>query len=115
METIEKILPVELSDDELKVKTAELTTALNKKKQIEGEKKASASMFKTQLEDIENDITSLTSTVHEKKERRPVKCHIRFNYERSLVETVRNDLGEIVETRSMTIAERQQKLEFEIA
>lgn len=112
METIEKVLPVELSDDELKVKASELTTALRKKNSIEADKKAVMAEFKNKIEDVAVEIADLTTIVHEKKERRPVKCYIKFNYERSIVETVRSDYGEVVESRSMTIAERQQKLQF---
>lgn len=115
METLEKILPVNLTDDELKVRTNELTTALKKKDQIDLEKKGAMAEYKNKLEDIAITISQLTTIVHDKKERRPIQCHLRFDYERSLVETVRNDLGEVVESRSMTISEKQQKLDFETA
>ncbi len=113
LEYVDKTLPVDLTIDELEVKTQELTTAMVMLNELESEKKRSQKGYTKQIEDAEAVVNELHSIVHQRKQNLPVKCYYRFEYERGLVETVRTDTGEIVETRAMTAAERQQKLEFE--
>ncbi len=113
METIEKRLPIRLTQDELEVKSSELAKALKKKGEIEAEKKSFNGRLISQLEEVEIEIGNLTNIVYEKTEYRPVRCEIRFNYERSIVEILRTDVGQVVESRSMTIDEKQQKLQFD--
>lgn len=79
-----------LTDEEHREKGVALARALNERNELEARR-------------LEYD-------VRDRSEERPVECEIVHNYEKSIVETVRTDTGEVVSTRPMLESERQRQL-----
>lgn len=103
-------LPVPLSQSELLVKAEELARKVRAAADIEDEKKAANSDFKTRLEELDMAINELSEIVATKSEQRQVECALYENYGSATMELVRVDTGELIETRPMTEAERQAHL-----
>lgn len=110
-------LPVVLTEDEYHIRSAELATA----ERIYGEKRAeeaiAAERWKGEKQALKEDtetayavLTILGRTVRDRKELRPVQIVEQPDHARRVVDTVRIDTGEIVESRGMTAAEQQRTL-----
>lgn len=110
-------LPVQLTEDEYHIRSAELATA----ERIFGEKRAAeaiaAEKWKGEKQALKEDtetayakLTLLGRVVREKREFRAVQIVEQPDHERRVVDTVRIDTGEIVESRGMTPAELQRTL-----
>lgn len=108
--TFERQLPVRLTTAELEERGWSLAEERKKQRSLESAKKAAADDFKERLEANGEEIDRLAGIVHSKCEYRPVQCHEKRDYKRGVIEIVRRDTGEIVETRVMTDAERQREL-----
>jgi len=92
----------------------ELVKALKKQTEIEAEKKAANSGFKTKLDDLDTEIGRLAEAIRSNEEGRMVKCEERYNLEEKSIEIFRTDVKEVQSRRSMTPAElnaaKQQNL-----
>lgn len=110
-------LPVVLTEDEYHIRSAELATA----ERVYGEKRAAeaiaAERWKGEKQALKEDtetayatLTILGRTVRDRKELRPVQIVEQPDHERRVVDTVRIDTGEIIESRGMTAAEQQRTL-----
>lgn len=108
--TFERTLPVKLTVPELVERGYMLADEQTKKRSIESAKKSANEDFKAKLETAEEEIARLTRIVHQKAEERPVKCREKRDYKRSVIEVIRLDTGEIVDSRVMTEAERQREI-----
>ena len=102
-----RFLPVTLSKDELAIKADELARGFERLKTLEAEKKDANADFKMRIEIQKSEVARLSGVVSSKSEMREVECRTRKNYELGVVETVRVDTDEVVETRAMDVAERQ--------
>ncbi len=108
--TFERTLPVKLTVPELIERGYMLADQQVKAREIEAEKKTVADEYKASLETAGKEINRLTRIVHQKAEERPVKCRENRDYKRSVIEVVRLDTFEIVDSRVMTEAERQREI-----
>jgi hypothetical protein len=111
---ITRKLPVKLTNDELLVIGKRLADTELEVVQLKDEKKESMAEFKQREEAVRNNITRLTRALHDGVEWRPVECIESYNYDRGIVETFRTDTYDVVDWRSMSHEERQQKLPFPI-
>jgi hypothetical protein len=109
---ITRNLPVKLTNDELLLIGKRLADQELEIVQVKDEKKESMAEFKQREEAVKNNITRLTRALHDGVEWRPVECIESHNYDRGIVEIVRTDTYAIVDWRSMSHEERQQKLPF---
>jgi septation ring formation regulator EzrA len=105
-----RYLPVKLTDEELLAKGNELARKLHEVTVEEEAQKQAKSAMKSRLEGLTNELHAIGSVVHTKTETRKVEVFARHDAERHVVETVRSDTGEVVETRLMTMEERNLKL-----
>lgn len=101
---------VPLGDVEVRLKGEELAKLQLKKALLKAELKAEQADVRADVKRIDDQIHELSRNVSSKTELRAVECDIRRNEEARLIETIRLDSGEQVDSRPMTPAERQTKL-----
>jgi hypothetical protein len=105
-----RTLAVALTDDELKQKGDILVCRIQERDDVEQARKAAADGFKEHLKEIGGDISSLARQVRTRQEERVVTCMWERDDSRYAMILVRQDTGELVETRPMTDEERQREL-----
>jgi hypothetical protein len=105
-----RTLPVSLTEEEIKQKGDVLATRIEERDDIEQRRKAAADGFKEELKAINGDINSLARQVRTREEQRIVKCLWERDDSRMSMILVRQDTGEIVESRAMHDDERQTAL-----
>lgn len=108
--TLLKILPVKLTRDELILKAKELSALYVKIQEAEDAKKAAASAHADEIKKMNYELNQLVRMVNTGNEYRQVECSERKNFSVAIIETWRDDLGTMVETRPMTESERQAEL-----
>lgn len=107
---LSRMLPCDLTDQELLQRGQKVAELVAKKEALEAEKKDTASEFKAKIDRLESDIASIAKEVRSKKEYREVEVSTTKDYKRKVAETVRQDTGELVEQRTLTPAELQLEL-----
>jgi hypothetical protein len=107
---ITRIVSVDLTEDEFKLRASEIAKAHNDLNSKELERKKTADRFKGEIKDLEFTIQRLAHAIETRTEQRPVECFEELDVERRQVHLIRKDTGKIVESRSMTYDEMQQQL-----
>lgn len=102
-----RTLSVDLTDEELNQKRDILVTRLDELDVVEQQRQAAAAGFKEQLKEIRGDIGSLAREVRTRKSSRVTACMWERDDARFSMVLVRQDTGEIVDTRPMHDDERQ--------
>ena len=114
-------LMVTLDDAQVAVRAHSLASRIDLRRQQNQEledhladAKQAAKSMKLQLADLDLSIIDLGATVRTKLERQAVECQWTRNEEAKppLMELIRTDTGDLVESRPMTIEERQKPLDF---
>jgi hypothetical protein len=105
-----RTLPVMLTEDEVKQKGDVLATRIEERAKLDGERKAASERFKEELKEIDGDIGSLARQLRERKEHRVINCMWERDDARFSMVLIRQDTGEIVDTRPMRDDERQGSL-----
>jgi hypothetical protein len=111
--TVVRSLPCVLTDEELLKKGSDLATAVQDIATEEGRQVDLKASMKARLAEIEARRTQLAIAVSRKEEHRDVEVDIWHDYQRAVVQEIRRDTGEIMNTRVMSDAERQQHLPME--
>ncbi len=94
-----------LDDDELKVRSQDLATAVDEKITVEVEKKEANENWNGQIKDLNAHIIDLALVVRTRTEIRPVECVKDVDLENRETTIVRRDTGEGIETRGATTKE----------
>jgi hypothetical protein len=110
MAVFEQKLPVRLTHDELIERGNALALERQRYNELEMAAKNAAKKAKDDLAEIDAEIDRLAGIVRAKAEPRPVRCKTARDFERGVVETMRLDTGEIVDSRVMTEQERQVRM-----
>lgn len=105
--TEKRTLPVALTATELLDRGDQLARAHQAVRIEQAEQKAKKEDLKQRLEDLEGEVGKLARIVRDKSEPRDVECARVFDFDKSTVEIVRTDTGEVVSSRTMTDQERQ--------
>lgn len=103
-------VPVDLSAAEIAAKSQELVDFELKLEVQVSDKKSAVADLNAGIKGTKESIAGLVAQLTTKKETRSVKCFERANFSQNLVQVVRADNGVIVETRPMTMADRQEEL-----
>lgn len=103
-------LPVALTPEEFDVKAAEMAQAEIELGDLTVAKSTAASDFKAKIDTVKGRLAVLAGVVDKRSEVREVECEESMNLDRKIVEIVRIDTGEIVDTRGITGADIQQAL-----
>ncbi len=106
-----RTLPVELTDDELLQRGDELARAIQAVREEERHQKAQREAMKDALASLQGDCARLAQVVRERAEPRSVGCRIVHDYAANAVQLVREDTGEVIESRAMSDHERQLGLQ----
>ncbi len=102
-----RLLPCVLSDAEIQARGEELAEAELARQRLVAEKKAAAEAFKGPIAEQVDLISKLSKEISEEVEMRDVEVSHRPDFENGVVDVVRMDTGEVVESRAMTDEDRQ--------
>lgn len=102
-----RTLEVDLTDEEVKQKGDILAARIAEHADVDQERKARALEYREQLAEIRGDIASLARQVRTRRDERVTACMWERDDARFSMILVRQDTGEIVETRPMRDDERQ--------
>lgn len=111
--TVVRSLPCRLTEEELLKAGGDLATAVQDIATEEGRQADMKASMKAKLAEIEARRTQLAIKVSRKEEHRDVEVDIWQDFQRAIVQEIRRDTGEILNTRVMSDAERQQHLPME--
>lgn len=103
-------LPVELTDDEVRDRAKRLSQKLEERNDIEAELKDYSATQKERMKELDKDTRRLARVVHSGHENREVECFWAPDHERQVMVLWRLDLGTAVDSRPMTMSERQRNL-----
>lgn len=90
----------------------EMAAAVEQMAEIEEDKKEYMASIKDRLSKVEAVITSNGRKLRQGWELRMIECSMVKDFDTNSVKITRNDTGEVVEERAMTIQERQRELEL---
>jgi hypothetical protein len=102
-----RTLPVKLDDVERKAKALELARVIKEKSDLEESLSRLSNNMKIEIKTRSLKISMLAEIVDSGIERREVECFERQDREKLIVEIVRCDTQEVIQTREMTPNERQ--------
>lgn len=105
-----RMLPVKLTETELLAKGDELARKFHEANTEEDQQKEAKAAMKERFDKLKREARELGEIVRSKREMREVEVIARHDLERHVVETVRVDTNEVVETRMMNADERNLKL-----
>lgn len=105
-----RMLPCSLNEEELLARTSVLVAKIHEHGVEEEDQREAKASMKKKLDDLDREITCIARVVREKKELRPVEVSEVKNYPRRIVEFIRVDTGEAVDSRPMTEPERNVEL-----
>lgn len=105
-----RLLPVQLTEEELKVKGEELAKATEAHRDLEAEKKAVAAGYSTQMKDSTKNLLELAKIVNTRSQERHVPVRRDYDPKKNLCRIFREDTNDLVESRSMTAEEYQQEM-----
>lgn len=110
-----EFLQYQFTHDEVHQKGLELARLSSEAEAIENERKSVASEFKAKLDSISAQMHTLGQHINNGYEHRYIECTVKFHDPNTGVKsTYRNDTGELVKKETMTGAEMQQEIEFEV-
>jgi hypothetical protein len=101
-----------LSDEDFKLRAHNLAVARQRARALVDEKKAIATKYAVELKEIEAQIDSLAAVVKSKSEHRPVNVEWIEDHKSGTMRLERLDTGTEIDSRPMTMAERQSTLNF---
>lgn len=108
MET--RTLPVKLTRDELDQRRDQLASTWSEIVGAEQAKTDAASFAAKQIKELKSTAGGIVREIREKAEHRIVECEWATNDERGVKDLVRQDTGEVVETRQLRPEDRQATL-----
>lgn len=100
------------TEDEKREIASSLAENVNNLQRVEEEKKAVMSDFKSQIDGLSAKTNNLATKLSNGYEFRHIECTVTPNLENKEWVTVRNDTGEVVNTRKMTSEDLQNDLPF---
>lgn len=106
-------LPCKLTEKDKAVAAEELATAIQQGESLELERKSALGDLKKRKDNLLERIHNLTIKVKDGIEMRPVECELKLNHTKLTATLIRPDTGEEVETREMTLEEKQMSLDDE--
>lgn len=113
-----RMLPVQLTEADLKERGEELAAKVVQLVELKEQKKEEAKAAKERIDALEAQIVALSGVVRAKQEPRAVEVKEVPDVHRKVMEVVRLDTGKVIESRALTPLELedvlQQRLAFEV-
>lgn len=105
---------MEFTEDQLKQKASELASKINRRNQLENEKKAAVTGYKGRIDVLEAEIDLLANHVGEGREFMNVECVAKLDYPWFGKKSIyRTDTGAYVGEEDMTTEDRQMKIQWD--
>jgi hypothetical protein len=101
-----------LTREEREQYSIDMANKLGERDHLEAEFDGVKKAWKGKLEDVDLAVSALSSKVRENRELRVVRCKRLLDYETKTVTEIRQDTGEVMDSRPMSDAELQQELDF---
>lgn len=103
-------LPCRLTDQERQERATKLAQSVQDAAKLEADLAGIRSKYKTEIERVEESIRDLSKVVSSGLEYRPIEVIEQKDAARRVMETIRQDTGEIVWTRPLSPNEMQEEL-----
>jgi hypothetical protein len=103
-------LPCKLTQGERELKTQELVRLEQDERAKKDTKKAAVAVMNGDLKQVRADIDERVKELHEGTELRDVEVEQVYHYDKSKVDSVRRDTGEVISSREMDSYDRQETL-----
>lgn len=110
IKTSEQSVKHNFSGEEKKELAKTIAEKVSKKHEVEDDKKATMSSFKSTLDTLEMEINSCANKIQDGYEMRLMECREERDYKRKVVNFYRIDTGELVQQRPMSSDEMQLQL-----
>lgn len=104
------ILPVRLSDNEIKLRGEKLADLLREIGVLDEEKKLESKKYSDKIKEKEIEANEVADAIRSGQEDRDVEIERRPDYTKEVVEVIRLDTGEIIASEPMTDEDRQLNL-----
>jgi len=104
----EEVLPVNLTEEELRYKGDALAKKMLERDKLEYEKKVKAAEYKERIDEINVEASALAGNIRTRSEMRPVACLDEKDYDARRINRIRCDTGEIISSRPMDIDDLQE-------
>jgi hypothetical protein len=101
-----------LTEDQLKQRGTALEAYVHRLHELETEKKNEAARLKDKIESVELAMARVAVEISERAEYRDVEVTREKDFARNVEEVIRQDTGEIIETRVLQPQERQGELKI---
>lgn len=111
---MERTLPVVLTLDEIKTKGEELARVCQRVEDLKEAKKDFDSLANGNIKDSMKEIEDLATVLRDGREFRQVPVEPKVYWENNTIEFWRQDTGEKIETRAMTVEEREHYSQEEL-
>jgi len=108
----QKVLECVLTEQEKQEYSVILADSCVQKAGLLEEKKAVSSGFNERVKNLDETVEQKSLAIHNGSELRDVMCHYEIDRSRGKADLIREDTGEIVETRDMFDNEYQEELEL---
>lgn len=102
-----------MTEDDKRMRSQELVALLEREDGLKAQAKVASQGFKARTEEAEAARKDIQRALRDSKELRSVDVEERHNYVRRVVETVRMDTFEVIESRAMRPNELQEALPIE--
>lgn len=109
-ETETRELTCALTDEEWAARATSLSQFIVRHKSLKLEAKKLAEDFKERMAGLSSQMTKLNRAVLRRSEPRMIECHWQYDYRAQRKHLVRSDIGEVVETQTLTVDELQDTL-----
>lgn len=103
-------LPVKLTQREVLTKSKIAAKGMHELKSLEDDKAEVTKDYAEKIKKKRRDLDTLASEVHTGTEVRPVECDLMPRWSEHMMDLVRPDTGEVVESRPMTHSEKQTEM-----
>lgn len=105
-------LPVKLTDEEFKLRSSELASAIVEYREREESIKDAKKAFSDELKKMQTELNILADIVDQRRELRTVPCSWFADYQRNMWRLTRDDTGTEVASVTMTSNELQEDLDW---
>lgn len=106
-------LKCRLTEEEVAAAAEEVARLVQERDQLESDKKAYVSSFKSKIDAANASITEQSNLIRNKYAYRTVPCRAELNYTQTRVKVTRTDTNEVIEDRLMNYAEKDSQTIFD--
>lgn len=110
--TFRQLLPVPLTQEQMRERADELVELHEKKREVEEASKASAKRYRDTKAALELELDAAVAQLRDGTEMRTIECRQDKDFARNTITITRLDTNEVVDERAMTGADRQLEIDM---